>query len=101
MIALTPATRVSFNAVFRALSDPTRREILKLLRDGPRTSGEIADHFPTSWATISRHLGVLRDAELILAEREGQFVRYDVNTTVFQDVVEHLMEWVRPGGRRA
>jgi DNA-binding transcriptional ArsR family regulator len=92
---------VSINDVFRALADPTRREILRLLRDGPRTSGEIAEHFASSWATISRHLGVLRDAELILSERDGQHIRYELNTTVFQDLVEHLMEWVDSGGRRA
>ena len=55
---------MTINAVFRALSDPTRRDILRLLRDGPRTSGELAAHFPVAWATISRHLGILRDAEL-------------------------------------
>jgi DNA-binding transcriptional ArsR family regulator len=89
------------NSVFRGLSDPTRREILKLLREGSRSSGEIAEHFPTSWATISRHLGILRDAGLILQERDGQHVRYELNTTVFQDLVEHLMEWVRPGDSHA
>jgi ArsR family transcriptional regulator, arsenate/arsenite/antimonite-responsive transcriptional repressor len=85
------------NAVFRALSDPTRREILELLRSGPRTSGEIADKFSTSWATISRHLSVLKDADLIIAERDGQHVVYELNTTVFQDVVENLIKWLRPG----
>ncbi|HEY0370766.1 MAG TPA: autorepressor SdpR family transcription factor [Thermoanaerobaculia bacterium] len=89
---------------FRALADPTRREILRLLRDGPKTSGEIAEQFPTAWATISRHLGALRDAGLILSERNGQQIVYELNTTVFQDLVEHLLDWVRPtkrdGGRR-
>ena len=84
------------NDVFRALSDPTRREILELLRAGPRTSGEIADKFPSSWATISRHLSVLREADLILAERNGQNIVYELNTTVFQEVVEHLIKWLRP-----
>jgi DNA-binding transcriptional ArsR family regulator len=84
--------------VFRALADPTRREILRLLRDGPRTSGEIADEFPTAWATISRHLGALRDAGLILSERNGQQIVYELNTTVFEDLVNHLLEWVRPAG---
>lgn len=84
------------NDVFRALSDPTRREILELLRSGPRTSGEIADRFHTSWATVSRHLGVLKDAGLILAERDGQHVVYELNTTVFQEVVENLIKWLRP-----
>ena len=81
---------------FRALADPTRREILRLLRDGPKTSGEIAEQFPTAWATISRHLGALRDAGLILSERNGQQIVYELNTTVFQDLVEHLLDWVRP-----
>jgi DNA-binding transcriptional ArsR family regulator len=81
---------------FRALADPTRREILRLLRNGPKSSGEIAEHFPTAWATISRHLGALRDAQLILSERNGQQIVYELNTTVFQDLVEHLLDWVRP-----
>jgi DNA-binding transcriptional ArsR family regulator len=84
------------NAVFRALSDPTRREIIRLLRDGPRSSGEIAAHFPTAWATVSRHLSVLREAELIRAERDGQQVFYELDTTVVQDLVQHLVEWVQP-----
>ena len=83
-------------SAFKALSDPTRREILKLLRNGPKTSGEIAERFPTAWATISRHLAVLRDADLILSERNGQQIVYELNTTVFEDVVNHLMEWTRP-----
>lgn len=85
---------------FRALADPTRREILRLLRDGPKTSGEIADRFPTSWATVSRHLAVLRDAGLILSERNGQQIVYELNTTVFQDLVEQVIEWARPTRRR-
>lgn len=85
---------------FRALGDPTRREILRLLREGPKTSGEIAEHFSSSWPTVSRHLAVLRDAGLILSERSGQQIVYELNTTVFQDLVEHLMEWTRPAGKR-
>ena len=89
---------------FRALSDETRRAILRLLRDGPLTSGEIADRFESSWPTISRHLAVLRDADLVVAEKQGQEVRYELNTSVFQDLAQHLLEWVRPaseGARRA
>ncbi len=82
-------------AAFRALSDPTRREILRRLRDGPMTSGQIAEQFQTSWATISRHLGVLAQAGLVLSERNGQSIRYELNTTVFHEVIEHLMEWTR------
>jgi ArsR family transcriptional regulator, repressor of sdpIR and other operons len=83
------------DGTFRALADPTRREIIRLLRSGPRTSGEIAERFPSTWATISRHLGILRDARLILAERDGQFIRYELNLTVFQDAVDQLMDLVK------
>ena len=87
------------NDAFKALADPTRRDILRLLRDGPRTSGEIAEHFPTAWATVSRHLGQLRDAGLIISERQGQQIVYELNTTVFDDLIEHLLEWVKPSGK--
>lgn len=88
----------SSNQAFRALADGTRRTILRLLRDGPLTSGEIADRFDSSWPTISRHLAVLRDAGLVVAERHGQEIRYELNTSVFQDLIQHLMEWTRPSG---
>ena len=87
------------NAAFKALADPTRREILRLLRGGPKTSGEIADRFPTAWATISRHLAVLREAGLILSQRDGQQVLYELNTTVIEDVASHVLEWMKPNGR--
>jgi ArsR family transcriptional regulator len=85
---------------FRALADPTRREILRLLRDGSKTSGEIAEHFASAWPTVSRHLAVLRDAGLILSERNGQQIVYELNTTVFQDLVEQVLDWARPTRRR-
>jgi DNA-binding transcriptional ArsR family regulator len=84
------------NGAFRALADQTRREILRLLRSGPRTSGEIASRFQSSWPTISRHLAVLRDSGLVLTERKGQEIYYELNTSVFQDMVQHLMEWSKP-----
>src|SRR5262245_37231 len=84
------------NAAFRALADETRREILLLLRSGPRTSGEIADRFHSSWATISHHLAVLRDAGLVIAERQGQEIHYELNTSVFQDLAQYLMGWAKP-----
>jgi DNA-binding transcriptional ArsR family regulator len=87
------------NSVFKALADPTRREILRLLRDGPHTSGEIAEHFTSSWPTVSRHLGVLRDAELILAERNGQQISYELNTTVLDDVIAYMLDWKNPAPR--
>ncbi len=86
------------NAVYRALADPTRREILKMLRAGPRSSGDIAAKFPTAWATVSRHLGVLRDADLIVAERNGNSISYELNTTVVQGFVEDLLDWIKPRG---
>ena len=89
------------NSVFRALADPTRREIVRMLRAGALTSGEIAERFPTAWATVSRHLGILRDAGLIAAERNGNSIRYELNTTVLQELVEHVLDWTRPGGNNA
>ncbi len=88
------------NAVFRALADPTRREILAMLRRGPRPAGDIAAAFDVAWPTISRHLGVLRDAGLVTAERNGQFIVYELDTTVVEDLVQHLLEWSGQGGRR-
>jgi len=83
-------------AAFRALGDRTRREILDLLRAGPRTSGEIADRFQSTWPTISRHLAVLRAAGLVVAERKGQAIYYELNTSVFQDLIQHLVGWMKP-----
>ena len=90
------------NDVFRALADETRRDILALLRERPRTSGDIAAQFGSSWPTISRHLAVLRAANLVVAERNGQEITYELNTTVFEDLVRHIMGWVprpRAGAR--
>jgi ArsR family transcriptional regulator, arsenate/arsenite/antimonite-responsive transcriptional repressor len=91
-------------AVFRAFADQTRRDILKMLRPGPLTSGQIADRFDSSWPTISRHLSVLANAELVVAVRRGAEVYYELNTSVLQDVVQHMMEWAEPtlpkGGHR-
>ena len=88
------------NAVFRALSDPTRRQILAMLKRRPHTSGEIADAFTSSWPTISRHLAVLRESGLIVAAREGQHIRYELNTSVLEDLIQHLLGWVEKGGSR-
>jgi DNA-binding transcriptional ArsR family regulator len=92
---------MSSNQTFRALADETRRTILRLLRDGPLTSGDIAARFDSSWPTISRHLAVLKDAGLVTTERRGQEIRYELNTSVFQDLVQHLMDWTRPSGGTA
>ena len=74
----------------KALSDPIRREILELLKDGRMSAGEIADHFTVTDASISRHLSVLKDADLIRDTREGKFIFYDINTSVLEDV----MMWI-------
>lgn len=78
---------MALNQMFKALADPTRRQIIMLLRDGDLTAGQIADHFSISKPSISRHLSLLRQAGLILDERQGQNIIYSLNTTVFQDVV--------------
>ncbi|MEZ4414063.1 MAG: autorepressor SdpR family transcription factor [Gemmatimonadales bacterium] len=77
---------------FKALADPTRRAILAMLRDGDLPAGEIAAHFPVAWASVSHHLSVLKEAGLVLATRDGQFIRYSLNTTVVQDALQHLLE---------
>ena len=89
------------NEAFRALADPTRREILRLLRERPHTSGEIAAHFPTAWATISKHLSVLKSADLIVAERNGTSMKYELNETVLHALVAHMMDWTGMGGNNA
>jgi ArsR family transcriptional regulator len=88
------------NAVFRALADQTRRDILQALRSGPRTSGEIANRFESSWPTISRHLAILRESGLVSTRRRGSEIHYELNTSVFEDLVQHLMEWVKPQGAK-
>ncbi len=82
---------------YKALADPTRRRILEMLRDGDLTAGEIAGEFEMAWASVSHHLNVLKNADLVLAERDGQNILYSLNTTVLQEVVANLMEL---GGRR-
>jgi ArsR family transcriptional regulator, arsenate/arsenite/antimonite-responsive transcriptional repressor len=75
------------NAVFKALSDPNRREILRLLSRGERTAGELAEPFETTKPTLSHHFAVLKDAGLIRSRREGQQIYYALDTTVVQDVL--------------
>lgn len=85
------------DSAFKALSDPTRREILRLLGKRAMTVGEIVDQFSISQPSISRHLAVLRQAGLVNARRDGQNVVYALDTTVMQDVVRALLDL---GGRR-
>ncbi len=76
------------NAVFKALSDPTRREILELLSKQDLNAGEIADAFNMTKPSISNHLTILKNANMIHATRRGQNIIYSLNTTVFHDVVK-------------
>jgi DNA-binding transcriptional ArsR family regulator len=69
------------------LADPIRREILHLLKGGRMSAGEIADHFPVTGASISRHLSVLKEADLIRDTREGKFIYYDINASVLEEIV--------------
>lgn len=94
---------VGIQEVFRALADPTRRQILQLLRDGEPTAGEIAARFPVTKATISHHLAVLRHAGLVSDERRGQHIVYSLNATVFQEVLAWLWDLAdrQREGRRA
>lgn len=71
----------------KALADPTRRDILNLLKQGKLSAGEIADHFPITAAAISRHLSVLKDADLILDSREGKFIFYELNASVLEEIL--------------
>jgi DNA-binding transcriptional ArsR family regulator len=71
----------------RALGDPIRRDILNLLKKGRMSAGEIAEHFDVTSAAVSRHLSVLKDADLIRDEREGKFIFYDLNASVLEEIL--------------
>lgn len=71
----------------RALADPIRREILNLLKQGRLSAGEIVEHFDVTGASISRHLSVLKDADLIRDTREGKFIYYDLNASVLEEIL--------------
>lgn len=95
------------NQIFKALADPTRREILKLLRSREMTAGELAERFDMTKPTMSHHFSLLKDADLISSRREGQTIWYGLNTTVLQDVVSWALDLAEPnhknnkkGGKR-
>ncbi|MEO7047735.1 MAG: autorepressor SdpR family transcription factor [Ferruginibacter sp.] len=81
------------NILFKALGDPTRREIIELLRNKDLTAGEIADHFAMSKPSISHHLDLLRQANVVQSVKEGQFITYSLNTTVFDEIVSWMMNF--------
>ena len=77
---------MSFQETFKALSDPTRRAVLELLRNGAQTAGDIGAHFDMTGATVSHHLSVLREAGLINDERRGKFICYELNLSVLDEI---------------
>ncbi len=81
---------VDLNTLFKALNDPTRREILDLLKEKDLTAGEIADQFNISKPSISHHLDLLRQAGLVVSVKEGQFILYSLNTTV----MDEMLTWI-------
>ena len=83
--------KLSLQNTLKALSDPIRREILNLLKSGRLSAGEICDHFDVTGASISRHLSVLKEADLIRDTREGKFIYYDLNASV----LEEILLWVK------
>ena len=88
--------------VFKALSDPTRREIMRLLSQGEKTAGELASKFDMTKPSMSHHFAVLKDAELVSSRRDGQQIWYSLNTTVAQDAIAWVMDLVeRSSGKRS
>ena len=81
---------MGIHATLKALADPTRREILELLKSGRLSAGEIVEHFSVTGASISRHLSILKDADLIRDTREGKYIYYDLNASV----LEEIMLWI-------
>lgn len=80
------------NSAFKALADPTRREILRLLRRKEMSAGDLAERFDMTKPTVSHHFAVLKEADLIVSRREGQQIIYSLNTTVAQDLLSWLWE---------
>lgn len=87
---------MDIDSVFRALSDPSRRAMLLLLRSARLSSGEIAAQFDSTWPTISRHLAILREARLVNAERDGNSIFYSLNATAVEETARHMLTWLDP-----
>jgi ArsR family transcriptional regulator len=79
------------NEVFKALNDPVRREILKMLRKGDLTAGAIGEHFNITGPSISHHLDKLRRAGLVSSEKKGQFMHYSLNLTILDELLEYIL----------
>jgi DNA-binding transcriptional ArsR family regulator len=89
------------NKVYRALADPTRRRILALLRERDMTAGELAAQFDLAWPTISGHFRVLKDADLIQADRQGTTISYHLNVSLLEEAMRALMDAFRFATDRA
>jgi len=87
---------MALNDVFKALADPTRREILRLLRGGERTAGELAKQFDMTKPSMSHHFAILKQAELVTTRREGQQIIYGLNTTVMEDLASLMWDLFIP-----
>lgn len=87
--------------VFRALADPTRRQLLKLLRRGDMTAGELAAQFDLAWPTISGHLKVLREADLVQADRRGTSITYHLNVSALESALASFMSALGIGAKEA
>ena len=83
------------NALFKALNDPTRREILELLKDGEMTAGDIANKFDMTKPSISHHLDLLKQAGLVEAEKDGQFIYYSLNVSVVDEIVKWFVQFTK------
>jgi len=79
------------NALFKALNDQTRRQIIELLKENDRNAGEIAEKFNISKPSISHHLDILKRAGLITSEKKGQFIVYSLNTSILEDLLSWLL----------
>lgn len=87
MLIIERRLYMALQQTLRALADPIRREILSMLKSGKLSAGEIADSFPVTGASVSRHLSVLKDAGLIRDRRDGKYIYYEINTSVLEDVL--------------
>ena len=90
LIVIKGGIPMGIHGTLKALADPTRREILELLKAGRLAAGQIVEHFPVSGPSISRHLAILKEADLIRDTREGKYIYYELNASV----LEEIMLWI-------
>ena len=88
---------MSIKESFKALSDEYRREILEMLKNGTMTAGDISSKFDLTQATISHHLSIIKKADLVQVQRKGKYIYYELNTTVFDDVMKWIMSFKEDG----